>query len=113
MVLNYSRSLAEDFAGEQPRWGQWWPGSLRSQMGAILSPREHLALSEDVFGYPAGELPLAVSDERPGIPPNTLQYPGQPPPQRITRPVQSVSRSKTAQPSSEGWGWWDLLCCPL
>lgn len=43
MVLNYSRSLAEDFAGE-------WPSSLGSQMETVLSPREHLAMCEDIFG---------------------------------------------------------------
>lgn len=30
--------------------------------GGRFVSRGHLALSEDIFGYPAGELPLAVSD---------------------------------------------------
>lgn len=37
MVLNYSRSLAEDFAGEWLRWGQRWPGSLGSQWDSFAS----------------------------------------------------------------------------
>lgn len=90
MVLNYSRSLAEDFAGEQPRWGPWWPGSLGSQMGAVLSPREHVALSEDIFGYPAGALPLAVSDGGQG---------SRPPPDS----AQDSPRLRVGT----------LLCCPL
>ena len=50
MLLNYSRSLAEDFAGERPRWGQWEPGSLGTQMAVVLPPREYLATSDDIFG---------------------------------------------------------------
>lgn len=49
MLLNYSRSLAEDFAGEWPGWGHWQPGSLESQMEAVLLPGEHLAISDDAF----------------------------------------------------------------
>jgi len=50
MLLNYSRSLAEDFAGGWPRWGQWKPPSLETQMKAGLSPQEHLVTSDDIFG---------------------------------------------------------------
>lgn len=59
MVLNYSRSLAEDFAGEWLRWGQWWPGSLGSLWGQFGLPGNSQPYLKTFLAVATGELLLA------------------------------------------------------
>lgn len=59
MVLNYSRSLAEDFAGEWPSWGQWCPGTPGSQVGA---PRGMWLYLKTFLVVLTRELLLALSE---------------------------------------------------
>lgn len=54
MVLNYSRSLAEDFAGEQQGGAGWWAAGVpqmdREYQTAFLFFIENWTMPEDMLG---------------------------------------------------------------
>lgn len=53
-----------------------------SQLGATLLPRTHAAMSGDIYGQYDWEMPLASSEQRPGLLLHILRCPGRPSLQR-------------------------------